>query len=340
MTMPPAGLDLPPNPAGNFYRGQAGMLVHRVTLRDAYAAGHQLFDNKGQPMSYEAFASDAANRAQMPFNYDLEHVMGGSAAIDLLALLVAQQRGARNCAFVFLDDRRADLDFERTLNLLRAHLGSGAVGVGFDIATTTKETSNPSAVTVTESNGVERAQRLVVCWKEKQPQVVRERLRRIFEVIAARPVGGGARRFCIAAGSERYFAQETADVLGSLVPTELVIEGASVLPAGYREKVSMKTYLGDVYSAAVNDNHYALPADEYFKADQRMTVKSAGRYECTPDPRTGAHGDTFVSGEMAEYALRSGDAAMADGVDQRPHDRSDRGHYAGASGGRMIGGMV
>ena len=62
-------------------------------------------------------------------------------------------------------------------------------------------------------------------------------------------------------------------------------------------------------SGVVNDNHYAMPADEYFKQDQRLTVKNAGRYECEPQP-DGKHGDTFVSGEMAEYALMPRAAAF------------------------------
>ena len=210
MTMPPGGEELPVNAAGNFYRGQNGILVHRVTLRDAYAAGHTLYDNKGQPMTYEEFASDPANKAQMPFNYDLEHVMGGSAAIDLLALLVAQQRGAGQCVFVFVD---SDSDFQRAVAMLHGLLGTGAVAIGFDPATTTKETSNPSAITLTEQNGNERAQRLVICWKEKKPQIVRERLRALISAVRQRPSGGPARRLMIAATNERYFAEETRDIL-------------------------------------------------------------------------------------------------------------------------------
>lgn len=119
---------------------------------------------------------------------------------------------------------------------------------------------------------------------------------------------------------------------------ELVIESEAIQPAGYREKVNMKTFLGDIYSAAVNNNHYTFPASEYFKADQRMTVKNAGRYECAPDARTGAHGDTFVSGGLAEWGLRSGSVEAAP-VAVRPHGRTA---WTGGrqTSGRFTGGMI
>jgi hypothetical protein len=324
MTMPPADIDLPTNPAGNFYRSQTGALIHRVTLADAYAAGHVLFDDKGQPLTYEQFCSMPANKLGLSINYKLLHEVGGSAAIDLLALLTSQRRGARDCAFIFVSD---DADFRRALNLLRAHLGAGEVGIGFDVATTTGDLSNPSSVTVTERNGVERAQRLVVVWKEKKPQIARERIRDIVMAVRSREKGGPARRLCIDASNERYFAQETADELAEIIPVELVINSTSIQPPGYKEKVNFKTYLGDLYCAAINENRTALPSDPYIKADHRLPVKSRGTYDCTPD-QDGRHGDTFDSGKLAEYALDGGSVPGAfvawEETSQRQRDKQER----------------
>lgn len=304
MTLPPPDLKFTPSAAGHFYRGQNRMLIHRVSLADAYAAGHVLFDNRGQAMSLEEFRADPDNRIQLPGSYDLVHESGGSACVDLVALLTAQQRGANQCAFVFVD---SDQDFQRALNLARGLLTEGEVGLGFDPASTTGETSNPSSFTMTEKRGLERHQRLVVLWKEKRAAVQKERLRELALVVRERPAGGPARRLAIAAGNERLFSQDVQESLRDVVPVELVIEGASVkpLPAGYREAVNFKTWLGDVYAAALNDNHYSVPSSEYFKQDHRLVTKNAGRYECDPQP-DGKHGDTFVSGEMAEYALIGG----------------------------------
>ncbi len=321
-TMPPVGQELPVNGAGNFYIGQTGMLIHRVTLADAYAAGHVLYDKKGLPLSYADFIAAPENKLGKKISYTLEHETGGTAAIDLLALLTAQQRGIGKCSFVFVDD---DAEFNRAMFALRGNLGDGPVGVGMDPATTIKATSNPTSVTITESSGTERAQRMVICWKEKKAAVVIERLRAIFRTIAARPRGGAARRFCIAAGNERYFADLLADELRALVPVQLIIEGANVepQPAGYEKAINWKTFGGDTYSAAVNENHYALPPGEYFKKDQRLTTKNAGRYECEPDA-DGAHGDTYVSGWCAELALSTGTPAMAGRIEP-PNARTGTG---------------
>src|SRR5205085_3044281 len=114
---------------------------------DAYAAGNVLYGNKGEPLSYDDFCADPGNRMQLPGSYQLIHESGGTAVIDLVAMLTAQKRGGGEGAFVFVD---TDTDFQKALQLLRAFLrghSPGAVGIGFDVAATTGETSNPSSVT-------------------------------------------------------------------------------------------------------------------------------------------------------------------------------------------------
>lgn len=312
MTMPPVDAKFEPNPQGHFYRGQNRILIHRVSLADAYAAGHVLYDNRGQAMTLAEFRADPDNRMQMPFNYDLIHTSGGTAVIDLMALLTAQRAGAQQCAFVFVDD---DRDFQQALNLLRTLLTDGPVGIGFDVASTNGETSNPSSITVTERKGLQRIQRLVVLWKERREVVQRERFEAIVQCVRSRPAGGPPRRACIDGSNERLFAQGTQELFRHLVPIEVVINGSSVdpLPAGYDENINYKTYLGDLYCAAVNDNQYACPGSEYFKADHRLPVKNAGRYECDPQ-HDGKHGDTFDSGKLAEYALFTGGPFRSQGV--------------------------
>lgn len=299
MTMAPPDLELPVSADGNFYRGQNGILIHRVTLSDAYAAGHVLFDDKGKALTLAEFRALPGNRLGLSINYDLIHQSGGTAAIDLIALLTAQRRGASECAFVFVDD---DSDVQRALNLLRALLKNGKVGIGFDVASTTGETSNPSSITVTEQMGIERFQRLVMVFKSKKRQVMKDHLERIIQVIRDRPAGGPARRLCIDASNERLSAEESADDLGALIPVELVINSISIHPTGYTEPTNFKTYLGDLYSIAVNDGRVAMPADAYMKADHRLTMKDQGRYVCVPDA-DGRHGDTFDSGKLSEWAL-------------------------------------
>lgn len=300
MTLPSdPELELPVNPSGNFYRGHGGILVHRVSLKDAYAAGHVLYDNKGKPMTYEQFAGSSTNKGEMDESYDLNHKRGGSSVIDFLAMLSAQTRGARECAFVFI---HTEAEFSQALDLLLDLLGPGAVGIGFDVATTTKQKSNPSSITVTELSGIERKQRIVICWKEKAEAIMKDRVKRVVRTVAARREGGKARRLCIDASSERLFAQGLAAELRPEIPVQLVVSGESIHPAGYEEPTNYKTFLGDTYAAAVNGNRYCMASAQYLRDDHGLVTKNAGRFECEV-ASNGAHGDTFDSGKLAEYAL-------------------------------------
>jgi hypothetical protein len=154
MTLPRENATFSPDPKGHFYISQTGITVHRVDLADAYAAGHTLFDKKsGTAMSLEKALAGMSVQARK-CNYMLVHEPSGSAAVDAVALHTAQQRGIGRCASVYVD---SDADFQTALTWLRGHLAANLpTGVGFDVATTTGGVSNPSSVTVTQQQGVER----------------------------------------------------------------------------------------------------------------------------------------------------------------------------------------
>lgn len=298
----------PADADGHLYIGQTGMLIHRVALKDAYQAGHLLYDDEGKPMTYEQSKAFPSMRGDWDVSYALNHKPGGASVIDIVAMVNAQRRGVGQCHFIYVD---SDAEFQRALQLLRGSLTGGQVGIGFDVATTTAEVSNPSAVTVREQVGSERFDRLKMVWKERKPQVARERLAQLIQTIRNRPVGGGARRLCIDATSERYFAEETADILAAQIPVQLVIASNAVepRPPGYAERdgnINYKTFLGDLEAATVNDGRLILPPDEYVKSDYRMVMKDGGRFICVPDSQTGAHGDLFDSGKLAGLALTTG----------------------------------
>lgn len=308
MTLPREATTFQPDPQGHFYVSQTGLLVHRVDLADAYAAGHTLFDKKtGEPMTLQTALAGMSVSARK-CNYMLVHEPSGSAAVDAVALHSAQQRGLGRCACIYVD---SDLDFENAVAWQRAHMTSGAsTAIGFDVATTTAGKSNPSSVTVSQTLGIERVSPLTVLWKTRDPKLARERLRRVVTECAA--AGAPARRVCIDASSERYFAEETRQDLAGLVPVELVINGSKVepMPAGYEDPTNYKTYLGDLYCASINDNRCVLPPETYFKKDHRQVVKDRGTYSCEVD-HDGGHGDTFDSGKLAHYGLTAQGASAA-----------------------------
>lgn len=311
MTLPQPDASFPPSAQGHFYRGQDGTLIHRVALADAYAAGHVLYDTQtGAPLTYEAFCAAPGNRLGLNDSYRLIHEFGGTAAIDLAAITAAQRDGAGKCHFAWIDDQG---DFLRALSILSGLLETGKVAIGYDVATTDGDASNPSAVTVTEQIADRRYQRLVCCWKERDPQVAQERLGQIVAAVRRRPGGGPAARLCIDATSEQYFARQMADAIGGQVPVELVDARNLVepTPAGYARTPTYKVFLGDLYTAAVNENRYTLPCAAYLQDDHRLVLKLAGAYQC--DSRSdGMHGDTFDSGKLADWGLHGHRGPLTD----------------------------
>jgi len=312
----------PANESGHLYIGQHGILVHRVALKDAYAAGHQLYDDRGEAMSYDEARQFPAVKSAWDISYALNHKSGGTAAIDLIALLTAQRRGVGQAAFIHISDdvnfsgdyslAQEHEDFLRALHLLRELLTAGPVGIGFDVASTTGDTSNPSSITVTEKlGGWERCQRLTLVFKNKKRKIMSGRLREIIRVINQRPDGPPARRLCIDSSNERLAAEETKDDLCSIIPVELVAGGNIVepRPAGFADDINYKTLTGENYSTQVNEGRYILAPDKYIKDDQRLPRKDQGRFVCTPEP-DGKHGDTFDSGKLGEWALESNAGAI------------------------------
>jgi hypothetical protein len=300
----------PAHPEGHLYRSQTEMLVHRVALKDMYAAGHLLYDNEGQPMTYDQCLRFPAFRSSLDVSYRLLHKAGGTSVIDLFALTTAMRRGIeRQCGFFFVE---TDRDFEQALAHLRNYLGEGEVGIGADIATTTGESSNPTSVTITERRGVEYLSHVLI-WKTRDARVQRERFAGVIKAIKGRRSGKAARRMCIDSTNEQLFARETRDELGGLVPIELVDARNAVEPepAGYARTPNYKTWLGDLYAGCVNDNRSALPSDAYLKEDHRIVMKDKGLFVCEPMP-DGKHGDTFDSGKLALHALNSSGGAITE----------------------------
>jgi len=241
-------------------------------------------------------------------NYKVEHVLGGTSAVGLLALNTAQERGVGECRCVVVDK---DEDFEEALEWLEEHIDPRAkVGLGWDLATTEKESSNPSAMAVVEEHGVEQVVRLVLVWKTKDPEVARARARAVVEQVASRGEEGRvpARRLAIDATNERYFASDMRRALMGEVPVSLVVGSEAVERAGI-EPMNWKQYLGSQLVSAIEDNRMTLPPEKYLKEDFRLVKKDRGAFVCVPDAE-GRHGDTFDAVKLGLQALGSGDGAL------------------------------
>jgi hypothetical protein len=322
MTAPPVGYEFPVDPKGNWYRSDWGLDVHRVDVHDAAAAGVKLYDlATGAELTPQEHFARAQDKDAWRRNYGCRFVLGGTSACGLMPLDVSQRRGAGRCAFVYVD---ADTDFDRALLHLQDSLGAGEVAVGVDIATTTKETSNPTAVAIAERTGVDIALPLVLAWKTKDEQLSEDRLRRILRTCARRPAGGRARRLVIDATNERYFASHLRKSFGAEVPVELIVASERVERAGV-EPMNFKEYLGSMLVGQLDDNRLSLPPERYLRDDWRLVKKERGAFVCEPD-RDGRHGDTFDAAKLALYGLVARGALFPPAVFQ--HGRRWAAHEA------------
>ncbi|MDB6109283.1 MAG: hypothetical protein JWR69_1033 [Pedosphaera sp.] len=297
---PPAGLEFLASPTGNWYESDAGIHVHRADAYDTAAAGKKIFDlrHSGEISVEESFQR-AISKQGWRVNHALQWILGGAAACDLLRLKSAQTRGENTCRCFEL---RSDGEFNSALAWLAKHLSpTHPVGLGFDVATTTRQSSNPSVVSVLEQDGAEIIYRAAFVWKIKEPDVVREKIRCILRVIGNRP-GGRARALAVDATNEKYFAEDLRRRLRTEVPVLLVVSSERVDKPGLEKPTNWKEYLGDQYIGFLEDNHLTLPPEAYLRNDHRLVLKDRGRFVCEPDAE-GCHADTFDSGKLGLHAL-------------------------------------
>jgi hypothetical protein len=184
---------------------------------------------------------------------------------------------------------------------LRSKLTEGRCGIGWDLATTTKGLSNPTAVAVLEQQGNEFILRAVFVWKTAEPEIAMERVRAIVRTVRSRNAGP-ARKLCIDGQNERYFAKLAQKDLRSELPVEIVIGSETVEVLGQPDKITVKQQTCGRLVEELDDNHLWLPPERYLKEDWRLVKKEKGQFVCEPDGQ-GRHGDTFDGARFALQAI-------------------------------------
>lgn len=287
LTVPPEGTIFTPNPKGNFYTSQAGILVHRVDVDDAALAGVKLYDvNSREELTPDQHRAKAIDRDAWDRNYRLIFKAGGTAAVSLAGIHVAMSRSRGAC-----------LAFQETIPAgWRENVGGGKVGVGMDVATTVKKKSNPSALAVVEQVGADFYVRLAGRFKTDDPKHSRAMIAEVLDL----GDGRRPRRFCIDATSERYFATQIKEEFSDKVVTELVIASENITYHG--ESLLVKDYLGNLFVNAVDDGKLILPEERWLRDDIRGVTKEGGRFVYTLDP-AGNHADVFNAIAHALHAL-------------------------------------
>lgn len=297
---PPAGMEFTPNAKGNLYESEMGIPVLRADAFDTYMAGKKIFDLKsGKEITPSDSFARAINKDGWRLNHGLQWLIGGTAACNLLFLKTAQERGIGQCECFQID---SDLDFDTAMTWLAKHIHpTNPVGIGFDVATTTKDTSNPSVVSIVEKDGVDIIVRSFIIWKTRDPEIARERLDRIVDVIEHRHYGR-AKAMAVDGTNEKYFAEDLKRQFRSRVPVIIIVASESVEKPGLEKPTNWKEFSGDQYVAVLEDNHLTLPPGPYVRTDHRLVKKDRGKFVCNPSPE-GMHGDTFDSAKLGLIAV-------------------------------------
>ncbi|MCE0497853.1 MAG: hypothetical protein LV481_07910 [Methylacidiphilales bacterium] len=294
LTLPPEGAAFSPDPKGHWYTSQAGLLVHRVDAWDAAAAKLPTYDpDTREKVTPEQHRAKALDRNAWDRNYGLVFKPGGTAALSLALLHHAMTLGRGQCAF-------AEDDFAPGWRDL---LGGGRIAIGFDPATTEKKMSNPSALAVVEQVGTVFYARLVLVFKTSDPAASRAMLREALD-LGHDPHGQArrARRVCIDATNERFFASGLKQELAGRAVCELVVSSEKTARGG--EEMSFKTWLGSLLVHQMEDGLLALPESRYLKEDFRLVTRDRGGFDNQLD-KQGRHGDTFDAVKLALHGLFS-----------------------------------
>jgi hypothetical protein len=284
LLVPPADLgELPPDAAGHWYRGDSGIMVHRVDARDAALAGAKLYHPETrQEISIDQHRSIALDKEAWDRNYGLKLAATGTTACSLSALHFAQSRPESATCLAFENDLPGNW-----LELLG--LGDEPVTVGYDVATTEKGSSNPSSISIVPHVGRDYPVRLIFRWKTADPAKARAILREILK-------GVRCRRLSIDATNERYFATDIRREFASLCPIELVVASERITYQG--AEILVKTYLGNLVVNALDEGQLPLPADRWVREDFRLVRRVKGGFDADVDG-SGNHGDSFDSTKLA-----------------------------------------
>jgi hypothetical protein len=173
------------------------------------------------------------------------------------------------------------------------------IGIGLDPATTTKDTSNPSGLSVVQQVGLTNYARLVLRYKTDDPDVTTSLCRQIVTGLGS--IGLHVRQLCILATNERFFAAALRKQLAPLVPVHLVIESEKTQYLG--EEMLYKAYLGNLFVNTIEDGYLPLPPTDWLKKDLRLVVRDRGTFDSALG-EDGGHGDTFASTGAALHAVR------------------------------------
>lgn len=189
------------------------------------------------------------------------------------------------------------------------HVTDGPLALGVDLGTTTNKTSNPTAIALVESSGLERIVRLAARWKTDKPDITKGILLMLCAELVRRKKA--LRLVNIDSSNERFFASDCRTTLSGIVRVELSILGSKVEYKG--QAMSLKARACGRVETAAMDNRLRLPPAEWIQRDLRQIVKEAGSYNAEVEPN-GAHADFFIALALALDGLEGSGPADAEAL--------------------------
>lgn len=189
------------------------------------------------------------------------------------------------------------------------YIKSGALGIGLDLGTTDKVTSNPTVIDVMEDYGGLLQERLIFSFKTRDEEVTEAVLDAIFSDL--RNAGKRSRALAIDATNETFFAQKLAKRLRKHCAVYLVKGSENLTHAG--ETMTAKQLLGHLFANEHIDGRIATPSGPWVKDDRRLVKKVKGLFNADTDA-LGQHGDTWDAGKLARWALKSAGRVEAGGI--------------------------
>ncbi len=176
------------------------------------------------------------------------------------------------------------------------HLRDGMVSLGLDVASTTENKSNPSALSLMEHWDSRYWVRLQLRWKTGDLDVMTSILRHLLRYIprAQRKV------LVVDKSNEKFAANQLAKVLGREINVVGFAGNNKVRYQG--EDSDAKTAMGSAYCAALEDGLIALPAGKWIRDDHRQVTRNGARFEAKVD-KEGNHADVFDSDKLAYWGF-------------------------------------
>lgn len=175
---------------------------------------------------------------------------------------------------------------------------NGRVGIGIDVATTAKKTSNPTGLALVQEVGADYFARLVLRFKTQDSGVIYAILEELLDL----PHGLRVRKVCVDATNERFFAADLRKDFAGKVVVEPMVQSETMTYKG--EKMTVKAFLGQQLVNTVEDGHLLLPNEKWLERDIRQVKRAGGSFEADVDA-DGNHADAFDGIKFALHAAMS-----------------------------------